>query len=193
MDEPLPEDDAINAAHPARSGRHDQYAAAMRLVGAKRSKGALVNLVSWLLVRLSDSDARQRVLQERCQHLETTIRQSIPPDPLHGSDGRCICSGEGWCLFCRWAEASELANTTEDRLQELRVVIQRAKSTFDSVATALPNIAIHLPGSTESLSDLAKNASQRLRLALEQDRIMLPAREEAGDGHPSPCQTAEKR
>lgn len=48
-DKPLPEDDAIAASHPLRSGRHDLYAEAMRLVGAKHSKGALVALVNWLL------------------------------------------------------------------------------------------------------------------------------------------------
>jgi len=48
-DQPLPEDDAIKAAHPMRSDRHDLYAEAMRLVGAKHSKGALVELVNWLL------------------------------------------------------------------------------------------------------------------------------------------------
>ncbi len=49
-DLPLPEDEAIDAAHPMRRGRHDLYAEAMRLVGAKRSKGALVALVNWLLL-----------------------------------------------------------------------------------------------------------------------------------------------
>jgi cell division protein FtsB len=50
QDEPLPEDDAIAAAFPLfRSKRHDLYAEAIRLVGAKRSKGALVDLVNWLL------------------------------------------------------------------------------------------------------------------------------------------------
>lgn len=48
-DRPLPEDDAIKAAHPTRTGRHDLYAEAMRMVGAKHSKGALVDLVNWLL------------------------------------------------------------------------------------------------------------------------------------------------
>lgn len=48
-DKPIPEDDAIRAAHPTRTGRHDLYAEAMRLVGAKHSKGALVDLVNWLL------------------------------------------------------------------------------------------------------------------------------------------------
>lgn len=54
-DLPLPEDNEIRAAHPTRTGRHDLYAEAMRLVGAKRSKGALVDLVVWLLHRASTS------------------------------------------------------------------------------------------------------------------------------------------
>lgn len=45
------EEAAIHAAFPTRSGRHELYAEAMRLVGAKRSKGELVKLVNWLLLR----------------------------------------------------------------------------------------------------------------------------------------------
>lgn len=48
-DKPLPEDDAIRAAHPTQSKNHARYAEAMRLVGAKHSKYALVDLVNWLL------------------------------------------------------------------------------------------------------------------------------------------------
>ena len=50
-DKPIPEDDAIAAAHPLRTGRHDLYDEAQRLVSAKHSKGALVDLVNWLLHR----------------------------------------------------------------------------------------------------------------------------------------------
>lgn len=50
-DQPLPEDAEITAAHPMNSGRHDLYAEAMRLVGARRSKAALVELVTWLLLK----------------------------------------------------------------------------------------------------------------------------------------------
>lgn len=50
-DKPLPEDAAIDAAFPTESGRHDLYMEAMRLVGAKYSKGGLVALVNWLLHR----------------------------------------------------------------------------------------------------------------------------------------------
>jgi len=65
-DQPLPEDAAIEAAHPLRSGNHDSYHEAMRLVGAKRSKGALVALVSWLLQRasVSETGTRDAVIEE---------------------------------------------------------------------------------------------------------------------------------
>lgn len=48
-DSPLPEDQEIKQHHPTRTGRHDLYNEAMRLVGAKRSKQGLVELVNWLL------------------------------------------------------------------------------------------------------------------------------------------------
>lgn len=43
---------AIKAAHPTRSGSHDEYETAMKMVGHRHSKGELVSLVNWLLVRL---------------------------------------------------------------------------------------------------------------------------------------------
>lgn len=52
-DKPLPEDAAIEKAHPMETDRHDLYQEAMRLVGAKFSKRGLVALVNWLL---SDKD-----------------------------------------------------------------------------------------------------------------------------------------
>ena len=44
---------AIANAHPARSGSHATYAVAMRMVGHRHGKFALVSLVNWLLVRLA--------------------------------------------------------------------------------------------------------------------------------------------
>lgn len=61
---PLPEDKQIEAAFPTRSGRHDTYAEAMRLVGARRSKGSLVALVNWLLGELDDARAEAKTTQE---------------------------------------------------------------------------------------------------------------------------------
>lgn len=65
-DQPLPEDEKIHAAHPLTTGRHDLYAEAMRMVGAKRSKGAIVGLVNWLL--LERQEARKEAAQ-RCAEI----------------------------------------------------------------------------------------------------------------------------
>lgn len=43
------EADAITAAHPLNTGRHDLYGQALRLVGARHAKGELVEMVNWLL------------------------------------------------------------------------------------------------------------------------------------------------
>lgn len=53
----------IEAAHPLRSGRHDLYAEAMRLVGARRSKGDLVDLVTWLLFKCDAAQERRQVVE----------------------------------------------------------------------------------------------------------------------------------
>ena len=50
-DQPLPEDEEIEAAFPTRSGRHDLYTEAMRMVGARYSKQGLVALVNMFLHR----------------------------------------------------------------------------------------------------------------------------------------------
>lgn len=42
---------AIKQAHPTVAGAHLQYATAMKMVGNRRSKGELVALVTWLIVR----------------------------------------------------------------------------------------------------------------------------------------------
>lgn len=62
-DRPLPEDAAIEAAFPTRSGAHKTYAEAMRMVGAKRSKAALVALVNWLLTDRARLAAADRVVE----------------------------------------------------------------------------------------------------------------------------------
>jgi hypothetical protein len=46
--------DRIKAAFPTRSGSHEQYALAMKMVGNRHSKGELVALVNWLLVEIRD-------------------------------------------------------------------------------------------------------------------------------------------
>jgi hypothetical protein len=63
-DKPIPEDEAIKAVHPCRSGRHDLFQEAQRMVGAKRSKYALVELVTWLLFRIDELTKQVAELQK---------------------------------------------------------------------------------------------------------------------------------
>lgn len=61
-DQKLPEDEAIMEAHPVGSKLTTAdtiYLEAIRLVSAKRSKYALVDLVNWLLARISDLSRNQ--------------------------------------------------------------------------------------------------------------------------------------
>jgi hypothetical protein len=110
-DIPLPEDDAIKAAHPLQPGRHDLYAEAMRLVGARHSKAGLVELVTWLLV---DREAARYI----AEHGECTCSRPNISEPcdLHEPPWRprgpvaadkpwhpCPHGNHGTCQQCEWA------------------------------------------------------------------------------------------
>jgi hypothetical protein len=56
-DEPDEWSEAIHESFPTRSGSHETYATALKMVGHRYSKGQLVALVNWLLVRV---DALER-------------------------------------------------------------------------------------------------------------------------------------
>ena len=43
--------EAINQAHPLETGDHSTYGEALELVGNRHSKGSLVDLVNYLLVK----------------------------------------------------------------------------------------------------------------------------------------------
>ncbi len=62
-DTPQPEDDAIAAAHPLKTDNHATYAEARRLVSARHSKGNLIDLVNWLLVRAGAAEAEAGALR----------------------------------------------------------------------------------------------------------------------------------
>ncbi len=60
-DRDIPEDEKIRAAHPLNAQTKESYKLydeAMRLVGAKRSKHALCELVCYLLTEIKNKDAR---------------------------------------------------------------------------------------------------------------------------------------
>lgn len=83
--------DKINEAHPTRSGSHDEYATAMQMVGHRHSKGALVELVNWLLVKLRPAE---------CTHPLESIEQQC-------HEGRCLqvcsdCGSRRWLPGLGW-------------------------------------------------------------------------------------------
>lgn len=75
-DRPLPEDEAIDATHPCNNPGSGYGAAdmeAMRLVGAKRSKRGLVDLVRWLLVDRDRWKARAEKDCTLCTHYDAIL------------------------------------------------------------------------------------------------------------------------
>jgi hypothetical protein len=74
--------EVIKAAYPTRSGSHDEYGIAMRMVSSRRSKGQLVALVNWLLVEQSNAirelgaerETAQRVLRVLTKATEEHLR-----------------------------------------------------------------------------------------------------------------------
>lgn len=66
----------IRLVFPTRSGRHDLYADAMHLVGARHEKSELVALVTWLLARHDDAAKALRETHDMyCNGLECPICQ----------------------------------------------------------------------------------------------------------------------
>lgn len=65
--------DIIQANHPTVTGDHETYSDAMRLVGQRHSKYALIDLVNWLLVRLKNRDWEDK----RWQLIETAPKAGI--------------------------------------------------------------------------------------------------------------------
>jgi hypothetical protein len=58
-DKPLPEDEEIQSVSPIRTGDHELYAEALRLVNAKHSKYGLVDLVNCLLWRVNQKEIKR--------------------------------------------------------------------------------------------------------------------------------------
>lgn len=63
----------IDAAFPTRSGSHEEYGQAMTMVSHRFSKGSLVALVNWLLVRLRLPSAAAILLKHHVAEADTTF------------------------------------------------------------------------------------------------------------------------
>ncbi len=71
----------------------------------------------------------------RLEYLEMRIRKEIPPDPLHGADGRCICQGDGWCLHCCWVRACEDAETERYKVKLAVTFLEDIRDITNMLAT----------------------------------------------------------
>ncbi len=78
--------DAISAAHPTVSGSHAEYAVALQMVGNRYSKHALVELVSWLLVRVGKTESVLDAAQaERAKFVAAVFLKETDPAALVGA------------------------------------------------------------------------------------------------------------
>jgi hypothetical protein len=148
-DQPLPEDDAIKNAHPLRSGKHDTYAEAMRLVGAKRSKGALVALVNWLLSERDEAVTRAAVRADELAAVSEQLERQglchddecdLVQDPSGAATCNCaqigrerrvqieeaLAAAERWREHCKTAQANETRLGT--KLASLEAKCERMRS-----------------------------------------------------------------
>lgn len=137
-DTPIPEDAEIYAAHPLETGRHDLYNEAMRLVGAKHTKGALVELVNWLLLRL-DRSSTFRVAKPSPSEDAPTYgplwRPELSQDEVYEAlealeASRAMCQGLGAAVALSVLGEDKLnPESVRDRLQaenkKLSALIQR--------------------------------------------------------------------
>ena len=78
-DKPLPEDAAINRAHPLMTQAHELYREAMRLVGARHSKYGLVELVNWLLCRTKRMQGALLAAAKVFDTYKELHRAKVPP------------------------------------------------------------------------------------------------------------------
>lgn len=104
--------DRISAAFPTESGSHEEYALAMKLVGNRHSKGALVGLVNWLLV---ESGRLRSALEYALSQIESSetgdsrtliavalsLRETLSPTPAGERDCVCIGDATGIERYCR--------------------------------------------------------------------------------------------
>jgi hypothetical protein len=133
-DKPLREDDAIQAAHPLRTGKHDVYAEAARLVGAKRSKRALIDLVNWLLNGATTGFAEQLKTAEAAVQDERRERQRFERwfeeqrVRAEKADAALIAERGGW-----EAREAAVANPLLNRLQEAAARIAELERLVDCV------------------------------------------------------------
>jgi hypothetical protein len=118
----------IQAAHPSRSGSHEQYADAMRMVGNRHSKHGLIALVNWLLLGQSDQHAKLVDVADRLrgkvQRRDDALKiaasiSSAEPEQDCGSGPECK-----WCFARETTDGEHFIHKTtcEYRIFHLKLL-----------------------------------------------------------------------
>lgn len=144
-------DDAIKAAFPTRSGSHEQYATAMKMVGHRHSKGELVALVNWLLLDrdrareglLRCAKTRAEYQQERDDarallESATEFKFTGPGGTFYAGAG-CDCETQGECgsshawVVCKLMEngETEVVDDDEDNERDESIALARILAGLD--------------------------------------------------------------
>lgn len=66
----------IEASHPMKTGAHDAYATALEMVGNRHSKGALVQLVCWLVQRVDMAENDLRNLRRNMRPMDPEAQRA---------------------------------------------------------------------------------------------------------------------
>ncbi len=172
-DQPLPEDEAIDAAHPVRTGNHAIYAEAMRMVGAKRSKGALVELVNWLLVLVHDLGAKAVLASEPSRPVATEagakaleLAEYWYSRVVHDDDGEdALINAMAEDLEEAIAESSPVATGSKARAEEILNAETSALTRTGLISPKQAIVALDRAGFFADESTLAE--IEALRLLLE--------------------------
>ena len=131
VDAALPEDDAIKAAHPSRTGDHVLYAEARRLVNARRSKSGLVELVNYLLAQTPTSVVVAELDMARRNTQSHELAMSRANAGLQDSSRRIVALE---------AELAALREVAEAAREAVRSSIGLTPEATHRIATALAKV-----------------------------------------------------
>jgi hypothetical protein len=122
--------DAVKAAHPTRSGSHDEYGVAMQMVGNRHGKYELVALVNWLLVLI---DRGERLPGHR--------------SPPRRSDAVILVTRARVAAGCSWTgEDGGHGNKTESQEPEVRRILRECAATIEMLFDARERLDVQLAG-----------------------------------------------
>jgi hypothetical protein len=115
---------AIKEAHPTRSGSHDEYGIAMRMVGNRHSKGELVALVNWLLVEEART-ARGLRLAVYGYHRSRRPKPDVKVQTIEWQ-AKLLVNGYGVCTLANDRDVQDKGTDGGRYIEEMARVLRKA-------------------------------------------------------------------